>query len=463
MLRLSCPAPWAEVMVRHSLLQDQPRPAPAALFKWQHPAGMHELLVAPPQIAHEVTQPAETLHLQAVPSLPADLPPVPPGQAHLWLAPDGRWQGRYRPPSLHGLQWPMQAIDELWLPGAGLHLLQAAPGPAPRPLLGWQPGPAGAGTLAGWLLAAGMGREPNGRFSRPAGVLGWDAIESLRGRRYAVVGCGRNGHAIALQLATLEPREVALFDHDRIEPGNLDAGVAFRALPGSPDGPGGFKVDALAALLADLAPATRVSRLAASILEPQALRAAAQADVLISATDDDVARFAVAVVASAFQRVHLDLGSLASLDAAQGTQLGADVRITVPGDRDLCCLGGFADGAALEVWALGRPQQPLARWQDAKAGALSSWSAMVAGLGMRLLEDLAAERLQQSHWCRMTQGGPERSPRVQDLSAAPDPYCPLCAVGGRGGAALKVIRNLAAAAVVRARRRGEFAAKQPLS
>lgn len=462
MLRLSCPANWAADRVKQALLHGQPHPSEASLRRVQHRPGVHELLLAPPRTSDGGTSPAaETLHLHAVPALPAELPHVPPAQAHLWLAPDGRWLGRYRPQSLHGLHWPLQPIDELWLPGAGLHLLQPAPGPTATPPLAWQPGLAGAGTLSGWLLAAGVGRELNGRFSRPAGVLGWKAIESLRARRYVLVGCGRNGHAIAVLLAAMEPREITLIDHDRIEPGNLDAGLAFRALAPSPDGLGGYKVDALGALLADLSPTTRIQRLAVSILEPQALRAAAQADVLISATDGDPARFVAAAIASAFHRVHLDLGSLVSLEDALGPQLGADVRITVPGDRDLCCLGGFANGAALERWALGQPRQPLIRWQDAKAGALSSWSAMVAGLGMRLLEDLAAERLQQSHWCRMTQGGRERSPRVQDLGAEHDPYCPLCAVAGLGNEALKQLHDLAAAAVVRARRRGEYTAARP--
>lgn len=459
MLRLSCPAAWAAILIRAAFDSSGDRPA-ARSTRWVNlDNGQSELLLGAAnqrEVETQVQAMSFTVHaLHEEAALDGQLPDPQPGSADLWITSGGRWRGRAVPFGAPNLSLPAVDIDELWLPGPGLHQLSSSGGTAeaagrrvprlPR-----------SGSSLGWLLAAAAEPTPNGWFSRQAGALGWPAIDAVRARRYALVGCGRNGHALALQLAAWEPREIVLIDPDTVEPGNRDAGIAFidamsAGSSHTPTDRGGAKVHAMAEMVQRQTPLTRILAVNAPIESMRALRAAAACDVIISATDHDGARLVCAAVAQSYHRVHLDLGSLVSHDTQGRVALGADVRLLLPGERDLCCLGGFAMAKDLEDFALSASPARHSRWQDRKGGALTSWSSLVAGLAMRMLEDLAAGKLSQSRWVRMTQAEAEHVPSLVELSSPSDPYCPLCAIAGHGGSWLHRMRDLAAAALIRER------------
>ncbi len=457
MLRLSCPAHWASTLVRDAFRPSGVDSARGRARWVRHADGQDELLFyAERQHADDAQADLEVV-FRALPrdrAMGEALADPAPGSAVVWLSRDERWHGRVCPHGMPSLRMPCLDIDELWLPGPGMHLLPAARRSPDTTRIGPSRLPVG-GSSSGWLLAATADRTQDGPFSRQAGTLGWPAVDVLRSRRYAVVGCGRNGHALALQLAAWEPREIVFIDADTLEPGNRDAGIAFLpSFSGSDGEPGAAavpKIEAIAKLLQQQTPLTRIVTVDAVIESMRALRAAAACDVIVSATDNDAARLCCAAVAQLFHRVHLDVGSLVSRDPQGNVELGADVRLMLPGERDLCCMGGFAVESDLERFALRLDPGPTSRWQDRKAGALTSWSTLVAALGMRMLEDLAAGLLTQSRWVRMTQALTEHVPSVRELTAATDPYCPLCAIAGHGDQWLPRMRDLAAAALIRGR------------
>jgi hypothetical protein len=452
-IRLTLPAHWASSHVRR-LFSDGGRDGVHLRTSWlRHADGLLELLALPEGVSPTAEAGRHlTLHVRPALNGEASAPQrLRPGTGIVSVWPDGSWQGQVRFEGAFGMSLPEAAIDELWLPGPGLHLL-ACNGSVTRLSAArsggcdWQ-----GGSASGWLLAAGAGRDPSGRFSRQAGSLGWGAIESLRRMRLALVGCGRNGHALAMVLATYSPREIVLIDPDHVEPGNEDAGIAYCAHEPEPQGlTSAHKVDRLQALLSKRLPVTHVAAVPYGIADPRAARAAANCEVIISATDSDAARFACAAIAQCFLRVHLDVGSLVTQSHAGVIELGADIRLTIPGDRDLCCLGGLASQADVSRLAGGLAPAAARDWRDHKAGASTSWSTVVAGVAIRMLEDLAAERLRQSHWVRLLQSETDRAPRSLDLGAPADPYCPLCAVAGHGNAWARRLRDLAAAALIRA-------------
>lgn len=372
---------------------------------------------------------------------------LPTGECGLWLARDGRWQAVWQPQPRAGFRLPRQAGVELTLPGPGLlHL------PASTPL------PAGVirreSSREGWKVAAATWHQDTTERSRTAGALGWATVWNLRQQDYALIGAGRTGTVLAELLAAYQPRSLTLIDPDRIEAGNLD-GLCGTAQQQRMDATAPTaKVAKLDDWLRQTQPGaiTRFRPLAQSVLGRDAQDALAECTVLVSAVDNDAARLSTAVAGSIGHHLHLDVGSGIHRDAHGNPTFGADIRLIVPGEnRCLCCLGGFARPADLA--ALNQPlrTQPT-DWQENKAGSLTSFSHLVAGLALRLLEDLAAERLTHSLWLQVLQPPDAAFPTIRPLDAPADPHCPVCALAGQGVFHAPYLSQLAAAVVARQQR-----------
>ncbi|MEQ1806682.1 MAG: ThiF family adenylyltransferase [Burkholderiaceae bacterium] len=433
-----------------SARQDSLKPLRWPLTVVSHAPGQQELLLRSVDGATDIQPGASWLRVQwVVDVLPVEAPDPEPGEAVVWLARRGAWCGLYRPPNVMGLQWPVVPIHEMFVAGPGQQRVRADASLRPTRQTG-----AESGSVHGWWLTATTDRDDHGIYSRTAGAIGWPAVEQLRQLRIGLVGAGRTGEAMAKLLASHSMWQLMLVDPDVVEPGNADVGLLGAAWR-SAGMAALHKVDALASQLAPLAPHTRFIPIARSVLSPAALTGLASCDVIVSTVDNDLARLACACIASAYHRVHLDLGSLVTTDAGGARLLGADCRLILPG-RCLSCLGAFAQDR-LEPFALGETVARIGDWRSEKRGALSSWSAITAGLGLRLLEDLSAERVSASTWVRMTQADGDVAPHIQQLTADPDRYCPICACAGWGGDVLHRIPALAAAVVVRMKRRGEMA------
>lgn len=269
---------------------------------------------------------------------------------------------------------------------------------------------------------AGVALE-RGAFSRYVGALGSAGAHArLRGLGAAVIGTSRLGSSLALALAKAGVRSITLIDGDRVEAHHLDAmEVAGASAVGKP------KVEAVAELLAEAAPECEVRTVLAPLEEPRALRAALEHPVLVTAPDRGAPRLLASLCAVAHHRVHLDVGT-GVFGEGDKWQAGADVRLVLPGQGCLLCIGGLDLERRVEV-----------DWQRERAGSLRSLNAMAAGHAMFLLERLITGDLTESTWSRFVL---DRSGRLSVMQPAftVRPDCPLCANSGIGDRVWRVRR-----------------------
>lgn len=284
-------------------------------------------------------------------------------------------------------------------------------------------------------------------WSRTIGALGRETWQTLHRLRVAVVGCGRLGSVVAVTLARMGVRHLLLIDPDTVECHNIPEMDGLTASDvGRP------KAEALASFIksnCDFAPAAKdVSFLVAPLIS--VYREAIEADVLVSCVDNDTARLSCAILAAAYHKVLLDIGTgvlpnadLADVNAlsdSTGTaassttmqvRCGSDIRLIVPGHGCLRCAGSLVhyDEAVRELAKLSPPAHEP--WWQERAGSLRTLNMTAAHLGLQLLFDFLAGRVMQIRWIQLEYGAHgEIHLHQQDYSA--DAACPLCVQAGVG-------------------------------
>jgi hypothetical protein len=124
---------------------------------------------------------------------------------------------------------------------------------------------------------------------------------------------------------------------------------------------------------------------------------------------------------------HLDIGSGVLRDGA-GRRVGADVRLCLPGEACIACLGGLRDpdgaGRAVAAPPAALRRGPLRPWDEQRAGSLVTVNQIAVNLGVQLWLDLLAGRLGRSTWYHLRWG----DDGVADLEAHqwPEPACRYC-------------------------------------
>ncbi len=271
-----------------------------------------EYFVRTPGVLHAPMLLLSQGDMAARPELPAD--------CIGWLA-IGRARDRGRARGVLRIGSVERPIDRLKIVGPGMEVVRLD------------------GTESG---GPGDRRDASERWSRTIGALGEDVWRRLTGLAYAVVGVGRTGSAMAEAMAAgWGIDRLALIDPDVILPHNLGemAGVQRADL-------GRTKVEAVAERLRAIGdPSLSITTVAESITHRDALDAVRGCDVLIGCLDHDAGRLATAALASLYCRPHLDIATGIHGHGAD-RHMGADVRLTLPGDRCLECFGGLADPAA---------------------------------------------------------------------------------------------------------------------
>jgi len=191
--------------------------------------------------------------------------------------------------------------------------------------------------------------------------------------------------------------------------------------------------------------------------------------VIFCCADSDAARLATALVTTLYHRVLIDIGTGVFMEpstantgehgddgetarttgSARSSSLplrrtmGADVRIIVPGDGCLLCLGNLRDYVrAVEDlcnhWSLPESDEG---WTRQRAGSSRSLNQMAAGLGLRMLEDLTAERLRESTWAHLEIADTSRLSVTYPQHGQTQDQCPLCARAGCGDDAFTFVTN----------------------
>lgn len=329
----------------------------------------------------------------------------------LTVSPDGKISGYARTPD-----GQVQEVTEIWLPGPGMLKI-----PVSRP-------------------DSGAGPQPGPRWSRLAGALGADPLARLQGLRPALMGASRNGSLIATTLVRMGVHRLTLIDPDRIELHNLDAMDLI-----TQQDVGHHKVMALARRLRQLAPddALDLHVVPHPVWAPAAISAVKESDFLISCVDDDAARIATGIIAHHLGRPHLDIAS--GVFHADGGErlLGGDVRLILPGEGCLACVGGVRRIYALDRALAPEPSAPPA-WAAQRAGSLRSLNQINVHLGVRLLEELVCQDLRQSTWLRF-EWRSGHAPSLTALDTSRDARCAVCRAP-TGDAPLTNLRRLVVAA-----------------
>lgn len=260
----------------------------------------------------------------------------------------------------------------------------------------------GAGMRRIARTAAPHSADPHDRWSRTRGALGDDVWQRVRASRAAVVGVSRNGSAAAFGLAMLGVRELVLIDPDRDEWHNLDA------TPGAtPEGLGDFKVlNRRAALLASRPDDLAVDAFPVGLPHPLVEERLQSADLICSCVDRDAPRLVCSRLARRWSKLHLDIGTGVFMDGdGERRRIGGDVRLLLPGEACVLCLGGLRDAelardeADAPPGALRRGRQ--AAWHEDRAGSLLTVNHAAVHVGLQLWLAVLSGQIARSQWLRL--------------------------------------------------------------
>lgn len=78
-----------------------------------------------------------------------------------------------------------------------------------------------------------------------------------------------------------------------------------------------------------------------SVTHADVVRRARSADLIVSCVDHDTPRLAAALLCHRFLKIHLDVGTGVTMDERGERLLAGDVRLLLPGQGCICCVGGL--------------------------------------------------------------------------------------------------------------------------
>ena len=280
-------------------------------------------------------------------------------------------------------------------------------------------------------------------FDRSVRAFGGAIQSAIAKLRFAIVGNGGTGSAVAEQLVRLGARDLVLLDPDTLETSNLTRVYgSTRADVGRP------KAQVLKDHLMRIAPDLTCESYRETILNEQAARRLIDCDIVFGCTDDNAGRIVLSRLASQFLIPVIDCGVLLSTNAA-GLLASIDGRITTlcPGTACLVCRGRIDMRRAAAEQLSAAEQQRLAA--EGYAPALGRTEPAVVTFTTSVAAQAVAELIE-----RFVGYGPSPRPSEVLLRAhdreistnivAPNPghYCDP-AVGTLGAATINPFLDLA--------------------
>ena len=202
-------------------------------------------------------------------------------------------------------------------------------------------------------------------FDRNIRAFGGGVQDAISHLRFAVVGCGGTGSAVAEQLIRLGVRKIDLYDPDELSLSNVT-----RVYGSTPNQVGDLKVDVAKAHLLAIAPDAEISTFPSVITDPHVAQNLAHADVVFGCTDDNAGRLVLSRLPTYALSILIDCGVLLSSNA-DGTLSGIDGRVTVVSPESACLLcRGRIDvrRAAAERMT---PEEHATRFREGYAPALA--------------------------------------------------------------------------------------------
>lgn len=274
------------------------------------------------------------------------------------------------------------------------------------------------------------------QYSRTMGAFGGKGIWlNVISKRYAVIGVGRTGSIIAYTLAKYGVDDIILIDADTIEEHNLDMHGVIE------DDIDHYKVEAVGKSLRKINNSVNIKTITKSCTDQEAVMAIKTADIIILAVDDEKARMSGAIVASLFLKPLLDIGTGIHFERNGNTEddlrriMGADVRLVIPGNGCLLCVGGLDNHRFLAKQIVKNVKVDVP-WYFQKSGSLITLNNIATGIGLQMLIDYLSRRFVKSVWCQLQikeNGFTEISyPDFSSGFLSPGEKCHLCENTGKG-------------------------------
>jgi hypothetical protein len=224
------------------------------------------------------------------------------------------------------------------------------------------------------------------RWSRTIGALGEDLWRKVYDAHVLLIGCGRNGTLLAWLLTCLGVSRWTLVDGDRLgrDLENHDAMPGLRAADA-----GRKKVRALARRLVAFRTDLTVRGHCRPVMDvlDRLRHHAERFDLIATCVDDDTPRLAASWLSRELLAPHLDVGT--SVQRQDGRlELAGDVRLLLPFEGCVSCVGGLADREAT-LYEFAAPRGALHRgepavWSQQRAGSLVHLNAMTTGAAVEL-------------------------------------------------------------------------------
>ena len=240
------------------------------------------------------------------------------------------------------------------------------------------------------------------RFSRQIGAIGVAAQNRINRFVVTLVGCGGLGSAMAVQLSMIGIRRIRIIDPDCMGIENLE-----RTFGSSATQTGQAKVRAVAQFLRAIRPDLTIVALVDSAQSSSGQRFLNErSDLVITCADGDMARLTTARIAARTATIHMDVASSIQRSSSGHLELFGDIRLCLPGQGCLNCVGGIPDRKLVDDLVRARPSGSLpprfpAAWHQTRAGSLVSLNSIVAGAALQSLFDLITGRTRHSIWIRL--------------------------------------------------------------
>ena len=112
--------------------------------------------------------------------------------------------------------------------------------------------------------------------------------------------------------------------------------------------------------------------------------------------------------------------------------MGADLRLMLPGEACVACLGGLRNPEEAEYEASGPPgamrRGPHLAWSDQRAGSLVTLNSIACNLAVQMYLDLLDGRIQASRWVHLEYDSAGMLEQSTEAATAGG-ECRVCGIG----------------------------------